>query len=511
MTDIKIYVSQRIDLESVYLDNNIFKPIRCGACFDKNQYSPIPGDNSGDNVSQYRMNLGEITVQYWAWKNTKSDYCGLCHYRRYLSFSDTKFETDEKNQVIEQFLDTNSISKYNLDNTEKIKSDIEGYDIIVPEYADISRMYTPLGPRGTIYQHFCAYNNYLVNKEDIDNLITLVTELYPEIVPDMHEYLNGNRFLGYNCFVLKWDLFDQLCSMEYTILNEFKKRKLIDLSARTSLQQRTYGFICEWIFGIFIYHLEKKSQYKILKKQLVFFNNCSKVNRVPCNTSRIPIVYVTGHYYLPFMQASLYSALTNRNTSTQYEPIVLHNELSCDEIAATKNFFLQQFDTNVNFIDFKNYEIEGMHIEDPKKILAFLPWILPNFKKIIVLHCDTIVERDLTELYLTESNKAICAPIDPLRVAQCRQNDGMFKSLIKQLHLSPNHVFFSTNALVFNIDLARTKEYHLKTLEAYTKKYACGDILNSVYANNNQILGSVWNTPITFNPDILLLLGYLPK
>ena len=91
MKDIKIFVSHRIDLDADCLDQDIYVPVRCGAVFD-NKSSTIAGDDTGDNISEKRMSFCELTVQYWAWKNVDAEYYGLCHYRRYLAFSDEKFE-----------------------------------------------------------------------------------------------------------------------------------------------------------------------------------------------------------------------------------------------------------------------------------------------------------------------------------------------------------------------------------------------------------------------------------
>ena len=82
--DIKIFISRRIDVDSVHVDNKFYVPVRCGAVYDKNQNSPYLGDNIGGNVSEKRFPYSELTVQYWAWKNTTADYYGLCHYRRYF-------------------------------------------------------------------------------------------------------------------------------------------------------------------------------------------------------------------------------------------------------------------------------------------------------------------------------------------------------------------------------------------------------------------------------------------
>ncbi|MCL2520879.1 MAG: DUF4422 domain-containing protein, partial [Spirochaetaceae bacterium] len=87
MKDIKIFVSHRIDLDSEVIDNPLFVPVRCGAVYDKRENKPdIIGDDTGDNISEKRLSYNELTVMYWAWKNVKADYYGLCHYRRYFSF-----------------------------------------------------------------------------------------------------------------------------------------------------------------------------------------------------------------------------------------------------------------------------------------------------------------------------------------------------------------------------------------------------------------------------------------
>ncbi len=36
------------------------------------------GDNTGDNISLRNPNYCELTGLYWAWKNLKCDYIGLC-------------------------------------------------------------------------------------------------------------------------------------------------------------------------------------------------------------------------------------------------------------------------------------------------------------------------------------------------------------------------------------------------------------------------------------------------
>lgn len=70
-SDIKIYVSERIDQKAELIDNPLFVPIRCGAVFDKRSDVNMLGDNTGDNISERRLSFCELTVLYWAWKILK--------------------------------------------------------------------------------------------------------------------------------------------------------------------------------------------------------------------------------------------------------------------------------------------------------------------------------------------------------------------------------------------------------------------------------------------------------
>ena len=113
--DIKIFVSHRIDLDSTSIIDPLYIPVRCGSTYDEREGITMLGDDTGENISKERMSFCELTVQYWAWKNIEADYYGLCHYRRYLSFSRTEYPTDAYGNVLEQFIDEETIKKYGLE------------------------------------------------------------------------------------------------------------------------------------------------------------------------------------------------------------------------------------------------------------------------------------------------------------------------------------------------------------------------------------------------------------
>ncbi len=131
---IKIFVSHRPEIRSYLIKNRIFINVNCGATlFPDVHRRGVVGDNTGVNISEKGKSLNELTVQYWAWKNYDLDYYGLCHYRRYLSFSEQLFPVElngDIGHVLSETLDYQQVKKYCLNSRFKMSRVIEQYDMI---------------------------------------------------------------------------------------------------------------------------------------------------------------------------------------------------------------------------------------------------------------------------------------------------------------------------------------------------------------------------------------------
>lgn len=278
MSSIKIFVSHRIDIDSELVSNPLYVPVRCGAVFDTENLMSIQGDNTGDNISGKRLSFCEFTVQYWAWKNVKADYYGLCHYRRYLSFSERKFKTNEFNMVQGVALTPASKKRYGLLNAPEMEQMISKYDIIVSEYANVRKIPTPKGKRDSVSQMWNAYVGEFFEQSSLDLMFQLIDRMAPQYSDSAREYFAGNLHRGYNCYVLKKELFDRLCEFQFPIMFEVERR--LDTTGYTQTMLRTPAFIGEMLYGIFIYHVTTYEQWKMKELQLVFFNN----NKRLCGT-----------------------------------------------------------------------------------------------------------------------------------------------------------------------------------------------------------------------------------
>ncbi len=273
MSDIKIFVSHRIDLNSELVDNPIYCPVRCGAVYDDVHLMDIYGDDTGDNISDKRMSYCEFTVQYWAWKNISADYYGMCHYRRYLSFAKKVFRADRNGIVLSDMLTDISKKRYGMLDNERMKEIISVNDIVTSCAADVRKMDTPVGQVNTVRELWDAQHGRQIDKDIIDVMFGLIDELSPEYSASAREYFNGSEHRGYNCFVMRRELFDKLCSFQFPILARIAE---VDMNGYTDDMKRAPGYVGEMLYGIFVYHAEKYLGAKVDKRQLVLFLRTDK-------------------------------------------------------------------------------------------------------------------------------------------------------------------------------------------------------------------------------------------
>ena len=64
--------------------DEMYLPVHVGAA-GKDSIEGYQRDDEGENISDLNPYFCELTGLYWAWKNIKSEYIGLAHYRRHFS------------------------------------------------------------------------------------------------------------------------------------------------------------------------------------------------------------------------------------------------------------------------------------------------------------------------------------------------------------------------------------------------------------------------------------------
>jgi hypothetical protein len=200
-------------------------------------------DDTEFNIAELNPHYCELTTLYWIWKNTKSNYVGIYHYRRYFNF--IKIDTILpliKIEASSQGIDyLTNIEQYN--NLSELLSFT---DVIVPEKI-------PLLP--SIKQQ---YLNCV--EHDPWNVFTkTIKELYPESKNLIDFFDVNSRASMFNMFVMKRPLFDKYCYELFTIINSVYKRIG---SPYNEYNNRYPGFLAErfleiWLMLNKIYSIER--------------------------------------------------------------------------------------------------------------------------------------------------------------------------------------------------------------------------------------------------------------
>lgn len=201
-------------------------------------------DNTGDNISYRNTYWSEITGLYWAWKNIeKTDYVGLCSYRRFFNFKQNPKEP---------------IKVFPLNSTQEIEN------IVIPDMNNIFNNYDVVLPK----QYTYAYNTYTVCKmnyrmEDFEILENLINDISPEYKEAYKKvFYDTNLQIGHNMFIMKWNNFQEYCSWVFSILLEAEKK--INPTDYPVHQIRVFGYMHEILLAVFIEKKRMKPYYSQL-------------------------------------------------------------------------------------------------------------------------------------------------------------------------------------------------------------------------------------------------------
>ena len=252
MEKISIFVSHRIDKNSPVLQNSVYLPVRCGAVFDAHNKRKLIGDDTGENISYLRNTFCEMTVQYWAWKNVQADYYGLCHYRRYFSFSKAHFHENDQGTVIFRKLNT-CVDKFQLNDEEAAKKTILPWDCTVTTPYNVRRHGCQ-----NLYMQFERSAN--LNEEALRMAVRILGQMHPADVEFADDYLNGTLLYPCCMFIMQRKIFFDYCQWLYPML--FAIQKELETVQRKYLSM-VVGHIAERFLGIYVTKLMNMPEKRV--------------------------------------------------------------------------------------------------------------------------------------------------------------------------------------------------------------------------------------------------------
>jgi len=249
---------------SIITSNPIYFPIFSG----KNgsfKTCTIPGDDIGDNISSKNKYFSELTGIYWAWKNTRQNITGTCHYRRYFTAQPEPFLYRMKRLLyfpvglfgkrvgLIYTKNTKLFAPKIIDKTE-IELLLQKYDAILPKARKL---------KYTVEIHFRKYHDF----NDLKLVESIIKEKHPEYLEAFDKVLKGKRLYANNMFILKDKHFQDFMTWWFDILFTFEQRT--DLSKYTGYQQRIFGFLGERLLNVWF----QKKQLNCIELPVIYFKH----------------------------------------------------------------------------------------------------------------------------------------------------------------------------------------------------------------------------------------------
>lgn len=225
----------------------MYLPVHVGAA-GKDRIEDYQRDDEGENISDLNPYFCELTGLYWAWKNLKSDYIGLAHYRRHFSY-----HPHEKNNLWNVIL-----------KKSEIDVDLGKIKVFVPS----KRQYYI----ETLYSHY-AHTHHIFQ---LDETRKIIAEQCPEYLGSFDIAVKRRWGYMFNMMIMEWGLFNDYCSWLFPILFELKKR--LGEDGLTPFHSRYYGRISEIIFNVWLTEQERIGKIKASEIKEIPLIHMEKIN-----------------------------------------------------------------------------------------------------------------------------------------------------------------------------------------------------------------------------------------
>lgn len=500
--DIKIFVSHRIDQDSVVIDNPLYIPVRCGAVYDKRKNIDILGDDTGDTISEKREKYGELTVQYWVWKNVKADYYGLCHYRRYLAFSEAdNCSRNESGQVEVSCFNHSVLKKYKIIDPKFIEETVKKEKLICGERFDINKKKTPRGYMHTVLDHWKAWDGYIIEKDVINKVKSIIKEKEPMYLEAFDCYMHQNMCLGYNCFILEKNSFFELCRFQFGIIFELEKQ--VDTSLYNKDMLRTFGFVGEMLYGTFVTYLEMQKN-NISYRPILYAEYTKKPEKLlPFKKeNNILIVLMSSNEYVPYVAVFLQSLVSHASPEYYYDIVILEKKINDENKKKLGNIASDnisiRFYNPCYIVGTANFYIAHEVYAEEAYYRMLTPWILEDYDKAIVMDSDIIVKNDPALLYNEDVGDYYAAGVADIAFQGILRTTvpGTYEYCVNEMKMNDPFKYINTGVLVMNLKKWRdnfTIKYILQL--ANTKKFRIQeqDILNVLLEDKIKYLNIKWN------------------
>ena len=198
-------------------------PVQAGAALTEQRVAVLT-DDQGDTISGRNRHYSEMTVAYWAWKNSSAAYIGMSHYRRLFT------------------------------QPEKIAEKLRTTDV------------KAVLPLPTLYLHSLEKEYFLRYIPDVwSTMLAVLDEMHPEYSGAAKKIFAGKYFYGNNMWVLRREVLDAFFSWMFPMLFEIERR----IGELADPYYNRYTGFCSELFTT-LYFLDNRDKWKIAYAEKIF-------------------------------------------------------------------------------------------------------------------------------------------------------------------------------------------------------------------------------------------------
>lgn len=248
-------------------DDNMYIPLQVGKKISNFELN-IPNDATGNNISDKNGIYSELTGWYWIWKNTKHDYVGTSHYRRYFTVLTPSFTQKIGNFFL--FFVGQKLKRHGLFFTHSTK---RWHDKILTKQQaeDFIKQYDGVLPIKKKFP-YTVYEQYKRRHNEKDIVITrqIISELQPDYLEAFDNTFASKELYSFNMFIFQWKFFDEYMNWLFEILFELEKRSEIDF--KDNYQKRVCAFMAERLQTVWI----NKNNLRVKELFVIYFKKHKK-------------------------------------------------------------------------------------------------------------------------------------------------------------------------------------------------------------------------------------------
>lgn len=514
---LKVDVAVCCHKNSIILKSDCLIPIQNGRAI-ANVKLDMRGDDTGDNISKYKEYYGEGSSIYWMWKNSDADIKGITQYRRYLNLKNRTDVFIKYSSLKNNDEEKKIACKYG-NTSENIKYLLEQYDVLTLRHENTQDFFF-----GNVEEQFKASHTSWIWDKVLQVIKNQNTEFYSFVLKAQKK----NKMIFKNMFIANKHIFNEICENSIGVTE--KIREQIDLSypefndgCRST--SRVLGFVLERLVGLYILYLQKTGK-KILECGTLDLledgqistevDNIDLENKIENDIIKPVkkengIVFCINDTYAGPCAATIQSVLDNTTYLNQdFEIVVLYSNLHAENQELIKKTVGDRVDIRFFCVKeysdkYKKFFHQKDHVTIETYIRLFIPLFFREYKKILWLDSDLIVNKDVKELFdINLADNWLAAVQDPYIVTcsySFRDSDevkNIRNHLSNDLKIKDFSAYFNAGVILFNIEQCLKDDVFYRILNIIKKipnlHYQDQDVLNYLCHGKHIVwLSNYWN------------------